>query len=73
MGNGPERIDDSLCAGRMRLSGGTMCIDVHGRPMQSHQWLARLHARFVPGKTLAVLCEARLDWVLSHNRNPADG
>ena len=27
MGNGAERIDDSLCGGRMRLRGGTLRID----------------------------------------------
>jgi len=27
MGNGQERIDDSLCRDRMRLRGGTLSID----------------------------------------------
>jgi hypothetical protein len=30
-------------------------IDANGDPIQLHQWLARLHARFIPGKPLPLV------------------
>ena len=30
-------------------------IDANEEPNQSHQWLARLHARFIPGKPLPLV------------------